>query len=286
MTTSRLSASLLSMMLVASIFEPYSLQSQSRPSGCCALLQNCAACHGDKGRGDGAAGKYLKPPPPDFATSLKGKADDWIAKAIKGGGVAIGESPTMQAYASLSDDQVKALVAYIKSFNPELRNVLGTHERLLLLVVLGVAPALVTLATFALSFQRAEQVRFCADCHTMTPWVDDLHNPSSKSLAAMHFSNRCILHDQCYTCHADYGFLGPITTKLESLPHVAIYYGCIKMPKQIQLRKPFPNANCLQSPGSGGQLQKQSSTRGGDGATAGKSAELLTCHQPIHTPKG
>ena len=48
--------------------------------------QNCAACHGAKGLGDGPAGKYLKPPPSDFATSLKGKTDDWIAKAIKGGG--------------------------------------------------------------------------------------------------------------------------------------------------------------------------------------------------------
>ena len=80
--------------------------------------QNCAACHGDKGHGDGPAGKYLKPPPSDFATSLKGKTDDWIAKAIKGGGAAVGESPTMPAYANLSDDQVKGLVAYIKSFNP------------------------------------------------------------------------------------------------------------------------------------------------------------------------
>ena len=81
--------------------------------------QNCAACHGDKGHGDGPAGKYLKPPPPDFATSLKGKTDDWIAKAIKGGGVAVGESRYHAGISRVSaDDQVKALVAYVKSFNP------------------------------------------------------------------------------------------------------------------------------------------------------------------------
>ena len=74
---------------------------------------------------------------------------------------------------------------------------------MLLLLVLGVAPALVTLATFALSFQRAAHVTFCADCHTMTPWIADLENPKSKSLAAMHFGNRWIQNDQCYTCHAD-----------------------------------------------------------------------------------
>jgi mono/diheme cytochrome c family protein len=80
--------------------------------------QSCAGCHGAKGQGDGPAGKYLKPPPTDFATSLKGKADDWIAKAIKGGGAAIGGATTMPPYPNLSDDQVKGLVAYIKAFNP------------------------------------------------------------------------------------------------------------------------------------------------------------------------
>ena len=80
--------------------------------------QRCTSCHGDKGHGDGAAAKYLKPAPSDFATSLKSKTDDWIAKAIKGGGPAVGESPTMPSSTDLSDDQIKGLVDYIKTFNP------------------------------------------------------------------------------------------------------------------------------------------------------------------------
>jgi mono/diheme cytochrome c family protein len=79
--------------------------------------QRCASCHGEKGHGDGVAAKYLTPPPADFATSLKGKTDDWIAKAIKGGGPAVGESPTMPPYADLSAAQIKGLVDYIKHFN-------------------------------------------------------------------------------------------------------------------------------------------------------------------------
>jgi nitrate/TMAO reductase-like tetraheme cytochrome c subunit len=156
---------------------------------------------------------------------------------------------------------------------------LGTRERLLLLVVLGVAPALVTLATFALSFQRAEQVQFCADCHTMTPWVDDLHNPNSKSLAAMHFSNRWILNNQCYTCHADYGFLGPITTKLGSLRHVAIYYSGIGMPKQIQLR-------CLQCHGPAANFKSNPAHAAVMKPLLANQLSCVTCHQPIHTPTG
>jgi mono/diheme cytochrome c family protein len=76
--------------------------------------ESCAACHGDKGHGDGPAGKYLKPPPTDFGTSLKGKSDDWITKAITQGGAAVGESPVMPGFKQLSADQVKALVDYVK----------------------------------------------------------------------------------------------------------------------------------------------------------------------------
>ncbi len=76
--------------------------------------QRCAACHGAGGKGDGPAGQYLHPKPTDFATSLKGKGDDWTTKAIKGGGAAVGLAPVMPAYPDLSDDQIKGLVDYVK----------------------------------------------------------------------------------------------------------------------------------------------------------------------------
>ncbi len=76
--------------------------------------QQCASCHGAKGKGDGPAGQYLNPKPPPFAVSLKGKSDDRIAKSITGGGPAVGESPIMPAFPSLTGDQVKALVDYLK----------------------------------------------------------------------------------------------------------------------------------------------------------------------------
>ncbi len=159
------------------------------------------------------------------------------------------------------------------------------REKLLLLVVLGVAPALLVLATFALSFQRAEHVSFCADCHTMTPWVNDLHNPKSKALAAMHFRNRWILDDQCYTCHADYGFMGPIKTKLVSMRHVAIYYTGIGMPQQIKLYKPFPNGNCLQCHGPAENFRTNPAHAAVMKPILASQLSCVTCHQPIHTPE-
>jgi mono/diheme cytochrome c family protein len=76
--------------------------------------EKCVSCHGPQGKGDGPAGKYLNPKPNDFAISLTDKTDDWIAKATKGGGKAVGLSPVMPPYPDLTDDQVKALVDYIK----------------------------------------------------------------------------------------------------------------------------------------------------------------------------
>ena len=80
--------------------------------------KNCVACHGAAGKGDGPAGKMLKPPPGDLATVLKGKSDADIAKVIKEGGKAVGKAATMPAYGSkLNDEQLQAVVQYIKGFS-------------------------------------------------------------------------------------------------------------------------------------------------------------------------
>ena len=76
--------------------------------------QRCAACHGSSGMGDGPAAAALQPPPQPFPTSLKGKTDAWIAQIISKGGAAMGLPPSMPAFSSLKDDQVKELVAYVK----------------------------------------------------------------------------------------------------------------------------------------------------------------------------
>jgi mono/diheme cytochrome c family protein len=79
--------------------------------------QRCAPCHGANGKGDGPAGKFLNPPPKDFATALNGKGDDWIAKVITQGGPAGGLSAAMPANSGLSDDQLKGLVQYVKKLS-------------------------------------------------------------------------------------------------------------------------------------------------------------------------
>jgi mono/diheme cytochrome c family protein len=83
-----------------------------------AYEKNCVACHGASGKGEGPAGKMLKPPPADFATALKGKADADIIKVIKEGGKAVGKSAAMPAFgAKLKDDQIQGIVEYVKGLS-------------------------------------------------------------------------------------------------------------------------------------------------------------------------
>ena len=76
--------------------------------------EKCAACHGDTGKGDGPAGQAMQPPPQPFSSALKGKSDSWIATVITKGGPAVGMTPAMPPHPTLSDQQVKALIQYIR----------------------------------------------------------------------------------------------------------------------------------------------------------------------------
>ena len=80
--------------------------------------KECAKCHGDSGAGDGAMGSKLKDKPSDWTkgAGLTGLDDAKLAESIKKGGAAIGKSRAMPAYPKLSDAEVTALVAHVKSF--------------------------------------------------------------------------------------------------------------------------------------------------------------------------
>jgi cytochrome c nitrite reductase small subunit len=159
-------------------------------------------------------------------------------------------------------------------------------EKLLLLLLLGVAPALFGMAMFGLSFKRAEQLSFCASCHTMTPWVKDLKDPRSTSLAAEHYRNRWIVSDQCYTCHVNYKFMGPIDAKIDGMRHVSAYYTGIGMPRgPITLYGPFPNGNCLRCHGSAQDFNRNPTHIAVIAQVKANRLSCMVCHQPIHLPQ-
>jgi cytochrome c553 len=77
--------------------------------------KSCAKCHGPDGKGDTKMGKKLEVK--DF-TDAKVQADmkdDAMLKAIKEG-VKDGEKVRMKPVEGLSDDEIKALVKYVRDF--------------------------------------------------------------------------------------------------------------------------------------------------------------------------
>ena len=82
------------------------------------FARNCAACHGDSGRGDGpsAAGFATKPADLTDGRLMNGLPDGFLRSVIENGGPAEGLAPTMPPFKTLlSSAQVGQVVAYVRS---------------------------------------------------------------------------------------------------------------------------------------------------------------------------
>ncbi|HET9491117.1 MAG TPA: NapC/NirT family cytochrome c [Methylomirabilota bacterium] len=154
--------------------------------------------------------------------------------------------------------------------------------RLLLPAAVVVLPLAVTFFGYHYGFEAAKSVEACGACHAMRPYVSDLREPASQTLAAVHFKNRYIQDNQCYTCHSDYGMFGGLRAKWKGLEHLARQTtGSYSLP--LTIARPYASARCLhchgeslkflESAGHGRELVAQMIT----GAVS-----CLGCHGPAH----
>ena len=155
----------------------------------------------------------------------------------------------------------------------------------LLFIGLVVLPIVVIFFAYSQGMSGMETVRACGGCHVMQAHIADLQDPDSESLAAVHFKNRYIRTDHCYTCHSDYGLLGTLFAKMDGLRHVAHHVGgSYTLP--LKIAHPYSNIRCLtchgasqrflKSPGHPTELRPQ--------LISGQES-CLACHAPAHTPK-
>ncbi len=81
--------------------------------------KSCGGCHGPEGKGDGAAAKAMNPKPTNLAdkASMSKLDDAALTKVIVKGGVGTGKSPLMPAFSQLKDQEVKDVIAYIRSLS-------------------------------------------------------------------------------------------------------------------------------------------------------------------------
>ena len=155
----------------------------------------------------------------------------------------------------------------------------------LLFIGLAVLPVIAIFLGYSKGMAGMQTVRACGGCHVMTAYVEDLRNPESEALAAVHFKNRYILENHCYTCHSDYGLLGTLSAKMEGVRHMVRYVRrTYTVP--LQIAHPFPNVRCLQCHGESQKFLKS----GGHPADArpqllSGEVSCLACHAPAHITK-
>lgn len=93
------------------------LAAGNKAEGAKVYKQQCAACHGDTGKGDGPSAKSLKPAPTNLtdAKLMSSLSDADIAKVTKEGGAKVGKSPLMPALgATWNKQQMDDMVAHMR----------------------------------------------------------------------------------------------------------------------------------------------------------------------------
>lgn len=152
---------------------------------------------------------------------------------------------------------------------------------LVFLSVLG-GVFVLSLSTIEVSFERSKDVQFCGSCHTMKPFVSAMQDPKSKLLSAKHYQHSWIAERQCATCHADYGFLGPIENKVRGFRHVFHYYFTPSTNRTLHLYKPFPNENCLHCHGRTSMYNDNPAHQPILDQLHDNEISCIGCHGPVH----
>jgi len=127
---------------------------------------------------------------------------------------------------------------------------------------------------------------FCASCHIMQPFHDDLHELKSDGLAAKHFQNNWVPKGACYSCHSDYGAFGTVKAKMAGMRHVWAFYvkGQKSDPKLIGT---YNNQNCLQCHGGDNRRYKAEPAHVDNAAEIeANETSCIECHNPMHNTDG
>lgn len=153
------------------------------------------------------------------------------------------------------------------------------------LVCLGVFPLLMLIVGNFAALEYSTTQQFCGSCHlTMKPYIDDLRNPTSQSLAGLHFQNRAAPDTECYSCHVNYGLHGTLDAKLTGLRHVYKYEtGTYRFP--LKMYHPFSNGLCLNCHEGAKRFMAEAIHLDGQTVSAdlrSGQTDCLQCHGPAH----
>jgi hypothetical protein len=119
----------------------------------------------------------------------------------------------------------------------------------------------------------------------MRPFVNDMHDPHSDTLAARHFRNNWIAEDQCYHCHTDYGLSGTLGAKSEGYRHLARYVTATYH-EPVRLRGHYLNSSCLNCHRGTARFDAVKSHQTVGDRLDSNALNCLNCHGLVHPPPG
>jgi len=167
------------------------------------------------------------------------------------------------------------------------RRLLEPTAKWLLLFGIVVLPLFVSVTGGFTLFKMGERAEFCGSCHpVMDPYINDLLDPKSETLAAIHNTNRFIPDGQCYACHVTYGIYGTFEGKKNGMSHVWKFYtNTWTLP--LRLYEEYSNINCTHCHAGGKRFEEADVHRGlADEIKSGKQSCVdVECHTPAHLPQ-
>ena len=107
---------------MAAIFLVFAERGGDPPAGAAATYQqHCAGCHGEAGRGDGLQARLTFLKVPDFSDGkrMASLSDEYLYTVTAKGSAALGGTSAMPGWDHvLKQDEIRALVAHIRTFAP------------------------------------------------------------------------------------------------------------------------------------------------------------------------
>jgi len=157
--------------------------------------------------------------------------------------------------------------------------------RSLMIVSMLALPGVVVLSTGTTVLETTKTVQSCASCHVMDPFVNDLFNDESTTLAARHYKNRWIAEYQCYTCHTTYGAHGTFEGKRDGFRHWLLYV-TNSWEDPISFAGSYPNQNCTSCHGGTRKFSEVPSHIALSGRMRADEVSCTSCHGPAHPTPG
>ena len=163
------------------------------------------------------------------------------------------------------------------------QRLMENQSKWLLFLGLCVLPIPVMFLSAGVGMEESKSVDFCHSCHApMDPFVDDMKDPQSETLAAMHYKNRLIQSEHCWACHSDYGIAGTTEAKLSGLYDITkAVLDTWEAP--ISLRHPYNWAICLDCHGDSASFKAETNHQGVVQAAIQGEIACTDCHEMAHT---